>query len=138
MNAMKFALSILTTIPFGFNCKPDDRTWLNSVYYYPLCGYILASLSVGTFFSLAQLLLIPNLIQAIGIGVYLFLLTGGIHLDGLADSCDSLLCPAARDKRIEIMHDSRIGAFGTIGLFLPKPVERARQKLEAIPLISSW
>ncbi|MFA6076066.1 MAG: adenosylcobinamide-GDP ribazoletransferase [Negativicutes bacterium] len=117
MNAMKFAFSILTTVPFGFSCKFDDKTWPNSVYFYPLCGYLLALLSAGSFFAFAKIIYIPDLIQAVGIATFLFLLTGGMHLDGLADTCDSLFCPASRDKRIEIMHDSRIGAFGTIGLF---------------------
>ena len=45
------------------------------------------------------------------------LVTGGLHLDGLADCLDGL---AGRDpgQRLAIMHDSRVGAFGVIGLVL--------------------
>src|SRR5262249_20117539 len=45
------------------------------------------------------------------------LLTGGLHLDGLADCLDAL---GGRDAehRLQIMHDSRIGAFGALGLIL--------------------
>jgi adenosylcobinamide-GDP ribazoletransferase len=45
-------------------------------------------------------------------------LTGGLHLDGLADCCDGLLASATPERRLEIMRDSRLGAFGGIGLIL--------------------
>src|SRR5262245_5324392 len=45
------------------------------------------------------------------------LLTGGLHLDGLSDCLDGLVGRDAED-RLRIMHDSRIGAFGVIGLIL--------------------
>jgi adenosylcobinamide-GDP ribazoletransferase len=45
------------------------------------------------------------------------LITGGVHLDGLADCLDGLVGRDA-EHRLAIMRDSRIGAFGTIGLIL--------------------
>jgi adenosylcobinamide-GDP ribazoletransferase len=63
-----------------------------------------------------EIFYIPDIIQAILIVVLLFLITGGLHMDGLADVCDSFLCAAHRDRRVEIMRDSSIGAFGAIGL----------------------
>jgi len=45
------------------------------------------------------------------------ILSGGLHLDGLADSCDGLLSWQSRERKLEIMRDSRIGVMGTVGLF---------------------
>jgi adenosylcobinamide-GDP ribazoletransferase len=45
-------------------------------------------------------------------------LTGGLHLDGLADCFDGLLVVAEPARRLEILRDSRLGAFGGIGLIL--------------------
>jgi len=45
-------------------------------------------------------------------------LTGGLHLDGLADCCDGLLASTSVERRLEIMKDPRLGAFGGIGLIL--------------------
>jgi adenosylcobinamide-GDP ribazoletransferase len=45
-------------------------------------------------------------------------LTGGIHLDGLSDTADGVLGGWTRERRLEIMRDSRIGAFGVIALIL--------------------
>jgi adenosylcobinamide-GDP ribazoletransferase len=43
-------------------------------------------------------------------------LTGGLHLDGLADCCDGLLASTSVERRLEIMKDPHVGAFGVIGL----------------------
>lgn len=45
-------------------------------------------------------------------------ITGGLHLDGLADSCDALFSGRSRDKMLEIMKDSRSGSFGVLGLIV--------------------
>jgi adenosylcobinamide-GDP ribazoletransferase len=45
-------------------------------------------------------------------------LTGGLHLDGLADCCDGLLASVSVERRLEIMKDPHLGAFGVIGLVL--------------------
>lgn len=62
-------------------------------------------------------MLFPSLLAGLLTVTVWKLLTGGLHLDGLADCLDGL---AGRDAehRLAIMHDSRIGAFGAIGLIL--------------------
>jgi adenosylcobinamide-GDP ribazoletransferase len=45
-------------------------------------------------------------------------LTGLLHLDGLMDSCDGLLPPRDPARRLEIMQDSHVGAFGVVGVIL--------------------
>ncbi|MEI6054949.1 MAG: adenosylcobinamide-GDP ribazoletransferase [Lentisphaerota bacterium] len=118
MKSFRFALSLLTTIPSGFKEIPDEKTWFRSVYFFPLCGYILAVFCVVPFYALSEIFYIHDIIEAIGIATFLFLLTGGLHLDGFADSCDALMCSTSPERRIEILHDSRLGAFATIGLIL--------------------
>ena len=48
----------------------------------------------------------------------LVILSGGLHLDGLADTIDGLAGHRTPERRLEIMRDSRIGAIGAAGLFL--------------------
>ncbi|MCC7107270.1 MAG: adenosylcobinamide-GDP ribazoletransferase, partial [Chloroflexi bacterium] len=42
-------------------------------------------------------------------------LTGGLHLDGLMDTCDGLFVPTSPERRLEIMRDSHVGSFGVVG-----------------------
>lgn len=44
------------------------------------------------------------------------LVTGGLHLDGLADSCDALFSWQTRERKLEILRDSRVGVMGVLGL----------------------
>jgi len=59
----------------------------------------------------------PGLLAALLVVTVWKLLTGGLHLDGLADCLDGLMGGAPAD-RLRIMRDSRIGSFGAIGLIL--------------------
>jgi adenosylcobinamide-GDP ribazoletransferase len=59
------------------------------------------------------------------------LLTGALHEDGLADSCDAFGGAYARDDVLRIMHDSRIGVFGAIALTLALLLKW--QSLAALP-----
>ena len=82
----------------------------------------LGGLVIGAILVLIQLLLAlagaPDMIRgAILTGAYIFL-SGGLHFDGLADTCDGVFSGRSREQALDIMKDSRIGVFGTLGLFM--------------------
>jgi adenosylcobinamide-GDP ribazoletransferase len=60
----------------------------------------------------------PPLIAGTVTLVVWVVLTGGLHLDGLADCCDGLFASVTPERRLEIMKDPHMGAFGVIGLIL--------------------
>ena len=64
----------------------------------------------------AMQLLPPVLCGFIGCLVWVGI-TGGLHLDGVADCGDGLLVEAPPARRLEIMKDSRLGTFGALALF---------------------
>jgi adenosylcobinamide-GDP ribazoletransferase len=61
-------------------------------------------------------LLFPPLLSAALVVTAWVAITGGLHLDGLADCCDGLLAPVDRDRRLAIMRDPRSGAFAVVGV----------------------
>jgi adenosylcobinamide-GDP ribazoletransferase len=75
-------------------------------------------------------------------------LTGLLHLDGFMDSCDGLLPPRDPARRLEIMKDSRIGAFGAVGVVLlllikfnaltALPQAYRMPALITIPVLARW
>jgi adenosylcobinamide-GDP ribazoletransferase len=124
------ALQFLTRVPVprwvGF--EPE---WLNqSARHFPGVG-----LCVGLV-SAAVLLLGHALFgPAVAVGLAMaasVLLTGGFHEDGLADTCDALGGAVGRERALAIMKDSRIGAYGAIGLVLMLGLKAAT--LTALPL----
>jgi adenosylcobinamide-GDP ribazoletransferase len=109
------AVQFMTRIPVpAFRFEPDMV--LGGAKFYPLVGCLVALGAIGI-----QLLLRPHLpsaITAIVVLTYLVLITGGFHEDGLADTADALGGGWTSDKMLHIMHDSRIGSFGTVALCL--------------------
>jgi len=81
--------------------------------YFPLVGLLLALLL--SILVVALRTLVPPLALSVLLVVVLVILTGGIHLDGLMDSCDGLFGGATPERRLEIMKDSRVGSFGVLG-----------------------
>ena len=103
--------------------------------YFPLVGLLLACLLWLLVLVLTPL--IPQLALAALLVVALVILTGGLHLDGLMDSCDGLLGGDTRERKLEIMRDSRVGSFGVLGgasILLLKFALLASLRVQALPL----
>ncbi|HYD62256.1 MAG TPA: adenosylcobinamide-GDP ribazoletransferase [Noviherbaspirillum sp.] len=110
------ALQFFTRLPIpawvGF-----DSAWLHqSSRYFPAVGLVVGAVAASTY-ALAGLLwpsAVAVLLSTIA-GIYL---TGAFHEDGFADMCDGLGGGATKQRALEIMTDSRIGAYGAIGIAL--------------------
>jgi len=108
------AFSFLTIIPLYGNRVAEEKEMADSLYFYPLVGFI-----IGGF--LALLAWFSNLLSLGWAGdaliiVSWIIITGGLHLDGLMDSADGLFSGRDRERKLEIMKDSRVGAMGGIAL----------------------
>jgi adenosylcobinamide-GDP ribazoletransferase len=128
------ALQFFTRVPIprwvGF--EPE---WLHhSARYFPAVG-ALVGLVGACVFGAAHLLFGP-LVAALLCIVATVLLTGGFHEDGFADTCDGLGGHVSRARALEIMKDSRIGAYGAIGLVLMLGLKAAT--LSALGAASVW
>ncbi|MFL4470666.1 adenosylcobinamide-GDP ribazoletransferase [Tateyamaria armeniaca] len=110
------ALVLLTRLPLP---PLPDHAFTNgarAVWAYPLVG-----LGLGAIISVicwgAALVLPPMIVAGLVLGA-LVLLTGAMHEDGLADTADGLWGGNDPARRLEIMKDSRIGAYGVLALIL--------------------
>jgi adenosylcobinamide-GDP ribazoletransferase len=110
------ATQFLTRVPVRATGDPQVRSLGGSLRYFPLVGG-LVGLGNVVVWRLASLWF-PG---SVSVGLMLaasLLLTGGLHEDGLADSCDGLGGGSTRERTLEIMKDSRIGAFGALALIM--------------------
>ncbi|MEO9574605.1 MAG: adenosylcobinamide-GDP ribazoletransferase [Tateyamaria sp.] len=111
------ALVLLTRLPVP---RLPDHAFANgaqAVWAYPVVGLVLG-LVVGTVAWLASLVSLPALFGAGLALAALVMLTGAMHEDGLADTADGLWGGHEPTRRLEIMKDSRIGAYGVLALTL--------------------
>ncbi len=114
MKGFLLMLSFFTRIPLGKVVVYDDEKYRKGLVTFPFVGMVIG-------FFLAMITFIPTLTnthKAILILLTYLWVSGGIHLDGLADSADGLLSGRSKERILEIMKDSRIGSFGVIGLIL--------------------
>src|SRR5512138_1019611 len=116
MRILRIAFGWMTTLPFRL---PEDWSAGDSgraAVWYPFVGLVIGALTWLAWRGAA--LLFPQFVTGSITLVVWVALTGGLHLDGLADCCDGLFASVPSERRLEIMKDPHVGAFGTIGLVL--------------------
>jgi len=110
------ALSFLTILPVGKGLPSGGKTLARSMAFFPLVGLLLGLLLALGYYLLSSLFAKPLVLWLIL--ALLAFLTRGLHLDGFADTMDGLASGGTKEKILEVMRDSRIGAFGVISLIL--------------------
>jgi adenosylcobinamide-GDP ribazoletransferase len=92
--------------------EATPRALARSAAFFPVVGAVLA-LAVGAIGVVVEPWL-PRGPAVVLQLVLLVVLTGGLHLDGLMDTADGVFGGRTRERRLEIMRDSRVGAFGVL------------------------
>ena len=112
--SLRGAWAFLTRLPGGAHPE-TDRDLGRSVPWFPVVGVVVGALSGAVYWALHGPLGAPlAAVLAVAVGA---VATGCFHEDGLADTADAL-GGASRERRLEIMKDSRVGAFGVLALVL--------------------
>lgn len=114
LRLFRIALQFLTQLPAGVieEWPPD---WLaRSAKYMPLVGALVGAIA-GVSIIVAAIFLPEPLPAIVGL-VIAIAVTGALHEDGLADTVDAFGGGKTRERRFEIMKDSRIGTYGTLAL----------------------
>ncbi|MFW8594809.1 adenosylcobinamide-GDP ribazoletransferase [Cribrihabitans neustonicus] len=130
------ALTLLTRLPLPHLPPHAFQRQARAVWAFPLAGLTVALPAA----LLAWLALALDLPAAVAAGLALtvqVLLSGAMHEDGLADTADGLWGGSDRARRLEIMKDSRIGAYGVIALILSFGL-RWTALAALLPLTGSW
>lgn len=109
-------ISFFTRIPVGNKIEYNEESFLKALSLYSLMGAV-----IGLFLAIIYLIfnntytvLLRGLVLTIG---YL-MITGGIHLDGTADTSDGIFSGRTGERIFEIMSDSHIGTFGVLSLII--------------------
>ncbi|MEM8654858.1 MAG: adenosylcobinamide-GDP ribazoletransferase [Pseudomonadota bacterium] len=111
------ACVLLTRLPIP--ALPDHAfaNGARAVWAYPLVGAVLGAI-LSVLSGLLSGLGLPSMVVAGLLLGALVMLTGAMHEDGLADTADGLWGGHDRDRRLDIMKDSRIGAYGVLALIV--------------------
>jgi adenosylcobinamide-GDP ribazoletransferase len=109
------ALRFLTILPTPGLPPPSGDSIARSIAWFPLAGAIIGTLLAAI--GLGVGLLWGPGVRAVLLVIAWAIVTAGLHLDGLSDTFDAVVSWRPRERKLEIMKDSRIGAMGAIALF---------------------
>ena len=113
-------MTVLQTIAVAFamfSALPVPQfEWNEKNMRYAMCAFPLVGLVCGGLWCLCGVLPLPGLARAAAFCLVPVAVTGGIHLDGYADTSDALSSYGDREKKLEILKDSHCGAFAVIRL----------------------
>lgn len=113
---MLLAVSLLTRLPVGIRGEVREAHLAAAVAWFPLIGALIGGL-VGAVEWSGTAVVGPLAGPALAV-LAMALVTGGLHLDGAADTVDGLAGGMDREEALAIMKDSRVGAFGALTVAL--------------------
>lgn len=135
MKAALAALQFLTILPFPRSLDLGERAVGRGIWFFPLVGLLIGVAVAALDLGLNRIL--PSLpVSVISIAA-LVLVSGGLHVDGLADTADGFFSSRPKERILEIMKDSRSGPMAVAALICVLGLKMAA--LACIPpLLDSW
>ncbi|SFQ95044.1 adenosylcobinamide-GDP ribazoletransferase [Desulfoscipio geothermicus] len=140
------ALQFLTRIPVSVKSNVGSKNIARSMAYFPPVGLLIGGLAAGIH-HLLSFVLAGSVCDLIALA-FLIIVTGNMHGDGLMDTVDGFFSGKPREKVLEIMHDSRVGAHGVMAgslLLLAKfvllgqvPAPLKSAALVLVPVLGRW
>ncbi|MBV9566474.1 MAG: adenosylcobinamide-GDP ribazoletransferase [Bradyrhizobium sp.] len=117
LTELRLGIALCTRLPVGPMKPADDGDVARASWTFPVAGLLIALIGAAVYW-LAARLRIPTEPAAALLLVVIVLLTGAMHEDGLADTADGFGGGTTREQKLEIMRDSRLGAYGGSALAL--------------------
>ncbi len=116
MKRLLAAVQFLTVLPLPASLAISERDLGRSAPFFPLVGLGIGALATGLDYLLAFILPLP--VVSVLVVIFLFAASGGLHLDGLADTADGFFSSRPRERMLEIMRDSHTGPMGVAAIVL--------------------
>lgn len=113
-----FSFQLLSTIPLKKQVPYEKDQVRISVMSYPIVGAFLGILIYSLLFVITEWTVVSPLVLMLLIITLTIVYSGGLHLDGWMDASDAFFSYKSQSEKLEILKDSRIGAFAAISVFL--------------------
>lgn len=114
---LRMAASFVTILPLASSKPAADGAVARATWALPLAGLLVGLAGAFVYKVAIRFGLTPNLAALLTLTTTA-LITGALHEDGLADTADGLGGGRTRERKLEIMRDSRIGTYGVCALML--------------------
>ena len=116
IKSLVIAFSMYSKIPMP-HLELEEKDMRYVMGFFPLAGLVIGAVIYGWVY-ISGLLNVPDISRTLVLVVIPVLITGGIHIDGYMDTSDALNSYGDREKKLDILKDSHIGAFAVMRLLL--------------------
>jgi adenosylcobinamide-GDP ribazoletransferase len=114
---LRIAASFVTILPVASSKPAADGAVARATWALPVAGLLVGLAGALVYVIASRFGLAPSLAALLALAATA-LITGALHEDGLADTADGLGGGRTRERKLEIMRDSRIGTYGVCALIL--------------------
>ena len=111
----RVAAAFLTRLPLALDGPPRPGRLARASWAFPIVGFVVG-MGGGLVYGAAHWLGLPPLMAAVFAVAAQVALTGALHEDAAGDMADGLGGGATRERKLELMRDSRVGTFGALAL----------------------
>ncbi len=147
LHALGLAIQYFSRIPLRLTLRYEEETMKRTIFFLPFIGWLLGAI-LYLFYYYSHLYFPVSLFSVLLV-VFLLWLTGALHADGWMDVFDGIGSSQSKEKMLNIMKDSRVGAMGVVGfvaLFALKvfamaellPSTLVKEALIITPVLARW
>ena len=128
------AVRFLTVLPIPGTAGNAEDDLAGGVPLFPVVGALIGVVAAAAAFGLGKVL--PPMPASVLAAILLAAVSGGLHLDGLSDTADGFFSARTRERMLEIMRDSHVGAMGVIAIVCVLLLKVAA--LASVPRPTMW
>ena len=108
------AIRFLTILPLPGGANPGERVLGGALPFFPVVGLLIGAVIAGADWGLGRIF--PIGVTSVFTVIFLIAVSGGLHIDGLADTADGFFSARPREGILAIMKDSRTGPMGVAAI----------------------
>jgi len=116
MKSLILMVTFMTRIPIKIKFDITQEDFRRGIWHMPIIGLLIGGILYVAYFLLVDFVS-PLVLSCLLVFLYL-VITGGLHIDGLADTMDAFLSNRPKERMLEIMKDPHIGTFGVLGIVM--------------------
>ncbi|TJX13516.1 adenosylcobinamide-GDP ribazoletransferase [Tissierella creatinini] len=115
IDGLVLAFQFFTRLPINRIVEFNEQNIRKSIFFFPLVGGLIGLIAGLIYYPISTINRDMASLLAL---ICLIFLTGGLHIDGLSDTFDGFLSNKEKDRILEIMKDSHIGAYGALSMLV--------------------
>lgn len=116
INHFLAAVGFLTILPLPGRTGTNEQALAGSLWFFPMVGLLIGAVAAGAGWLGSTVLPLP--VVTVLLVFILLAASGGLHMDGLADTADGFFSARPRERILTIMRDSHVGAMGVMAIVL--------------------